>query len=126
MNITSPITTAPRPISAQPHPGSPLLLDWSEVVPGDVTLTVLLVTVVLAGAVSVLVSVTVSVLAGSVSVFVSVLVAIPPPVPVSVVVVCAITVSAGPRAAINEASATPAASPAVSLEMSAAVRDLTC
>jgi hypothetical protein len=124
MNITSPITTAPRPMSAQPHAGSPLLLDWSEVVPGDVTLTVLLVTaVVLAGAVSVRVSVTVSVLAGSVFVSVSVLVTIP--VPVSVAVVCAITVLVGPRPATNQASVAPTASASGTLEMRAAVRDLT-
>jgi hypothetical protein len=37
MNITSPISTAPSPISAQPHHGSPLL-DCSEVlVPVGVT-----------------------------------------------------------------------------------------
>ena len=113
MNITSPITTAPRPISAHPHHSSPLLDDSDVVVPEGVTCTVAVRLVVLPGDCSVLVSVTVSVVAGSVIVLVSVRVIPPVSVPVLVSVDAAVAVPPSP--ATSQASAAPATNAGASL-----------
>jgi hypothetical protein len=113
MNITSPITTAPSPISAHPHHGNPLLDDSDVVVPEGVTCTVAVRLVVLPGDCSVFVSVTVSVVAGSVIVLVSVLVT--PPVSVVVAVSVDAAVAVPPSPATSQAIAAPVANAGASL-----------